>query len=613
MALIISALMPWFLQQAKAADPTVAATLSNDSTEVGQPVELNIQINGSQRAQVPDKIDVDGLMVMHTGQQTQVQMQNFNITSSVMHTYTVQPDHAGKFTIPAITIEVDGKKLTTQPLTLTVTGSGGGNTSSGGGSSNSGTSGTNGQNPEVGNKIAFSEIVLPKQTAYVGETIPIEIRVYFDASVRVQMNAIPIVKCEGFTVQNLTQPHQEQIEKNGRRYNFISFKTAITPVKSGKLTLGPAVLPYVAMVPQHRRARPNSGGNIDDFFNDDLFNGMLGGYTQEELSVKSDETSLEVKPLPKAGQPENFSGAVGQFSMATEASPLKLSTGDPITLKFKISGRGNFDMVSAPHIVEETGWRSYPPSSKFTADDDVGISGSKVFEMAVIPEEKKARLPTVEFSYFDPMTEKYVTLNADRLPLVVEGQGTPAPVAQASPASLPESTPNVAKSVNDIHYLLTGPAHWGESFDPVFTKPVFWKSQGIPLLALLAFIGFQVNRKKSKDAVAKRLAETRKQKNELMKILQREDTDAATFYSAATRYLQVETASRSNRNPASIASAEIITMRPLDSATSHAVQSIFAAHDELHYAGEAVTRQKIPPARRENVLDALKKFENARD
>ena len=113
-ALIISALMHSVcLPQAKAADPTITATLSSDTTEVGQPVELNIQINGSQRAQVPDKIDVDGLTVMHTGQQTQVQMQNFNITSSVVHTYTVQPDHAGKFTIPAITIEVEGKKLTT--------------------------------------------------------------------------------------------------------------------------------------------------------------------------------------------------------------------------------------------------------------------------------------------------------------------------------------------------------------------------------------------------------------------------------------------------------------------------------------------------------------------
>ena len=450
-----------------------------------------------------------------------------------------------------------------------------------GGSGNNGTTSTTENKPENANKIAFAELVVPKQSAYVGEVIPIEIRIYFDANVRVQTNGLPTFTSEGFTVQKLTQPRQEQVEKNGRRYNFVSYKTSITPVKSGKLVLGPAELPYVAMVPQRRKIQhPNMGGNMDDFFNDDMFNGMLGGYTQEQLTVKSSTADLEVKPLPKVDQPGSFSGAVGQFSLTTEASPLKLNIGDPVTLKLKISGRGNFDQLSAPRMAEESGWRSYPPSNKFTADDDVGTSGSKVFEMAVIPDDKKTKLPAVEFSYFDPMTEKYVTLNADRLPITVEGQSAPS-AAQPPSSSQPESTPEVAKNANDIHYLFTSHPHWGESFDPIFSKPVFWKSQGVPLLALLTFIGFQVNRKKSKDLIAKQMAERRRQKIDLMKILQREDTDAATFYNTAARYIQIEAASHSDRNPASITPAEAIAMRPLDAATSEAVQSIFAAHEEL--------------------------------
>ncbi|MGB8352945.1 MAG: BatD family protein [Chthoniobacteraceae bacterium] len=613
MALIISTFMLGLMSQAEAADPTVTATLSSDNTEVGQPVDLNIQINGSQRAQVPEKIDMDGLTVVHTGQQTQVQMQNFNITSSVVHTYTVQPDRAGKFTIPAITIEVEGKKLTTTPLTLSVSGNSGANGSAGG-SGNNGVNSASQAKPEDTNKIAFAELVVPKQSAYVGEIIPIEIRIYFDANVRVQTNGVPEFTSEGFTVQKLTQPRQEQVEKNGHRYNFVSYKTAITPVKSGKLVLGPAELPYVAMVPQRRKVQhPNIGGSMDDFFNDDMFNGMLGGFTQEQLTVKSSSAELEVKPLPKANQPASFSGAVGQFSLTTEASPLKLSIGDPITLKLKISGRGNFDQVSAPRMNEESGWRSYPPSNKFTADDDVETSGSKLFEMAVIPDEKKTKLPAVEFSYFDPITEKYVTLNADRLPITVEGQSaSSAPTVQTPSASQPESTPEVVKNANDIHYIFTSHPHWGESFDPIFTKPVFWKSQGAPLLALLAFIGFQAHRKKSRDLIAKQAAERRRQKTDLMKTLQREDADAATFYAAATQYIQIDAAGHSDRNPASITPEEAITIHPLDAATSEAVQFIFAAHEELSYAGDSATRQKLPLPQREKVLQTLKKFENAR-
>jgi len=602
--LVILATAGCFLRQVKAADPTVNATLSSDTTEVGQAVELNIQVNGAQRAQVPEKIDVDGLTILHSGQQTQFQMQNFNVSSSVVHTFTVVPDRAGKFAIPAITVEVDGKKLTTPALSLTATGSGN-NT---GGTASSAAPGSNEPKSDGSRKIAFAELVVPAQNAYVGEAIPIEIRVYFDANVRVQTDGLPTLTSEGFTVQKLTQPHQEQVVKNGRRYNFVSYKTAITPVKSGKLVLGPAELQYVAVVPQSRKA-PRNG--MDDFFSDEMLNNMFGGYVQEQLTVKSNESDMEVKPLPKTGQPKDFSGAVGQFSLSTEASPLKLNLGDPVTLKLKISGRGNFDLVSAPHMLEETGWRSYPPSNKFTADDDVGISGSKVFEMAVIPADKKTRLPAVEFSYFDPLTEKYVTLNAERTPITVEGQSTPVPVVQASPSGQEEKTPEAAKSGTDIHYILTGAAHWDKSFEPVFLLPVFWKSQGAPLLAFLAFVGFQVQCRRKRDLIAMRLAELRRQKGDLLKAMQREDTDAATFYEAATRYFQIEAGSSSSRNPASITTAEIISMRPLDAATSDAVRSIFAAHEELHYAGDAATRQKASSAQRQKVLETLKKFEDA--
>ena len=55
---------------------------------------------------------------------------------------------------------------------------------------------------------------------------------------------------------------------------------------------------------------------------------------------------------------------MGVFTLASDAAPLKLNVGDPITLKLKISGRGNFDRVTAPVMVDESGWRSYPASAR---------------------------------------------------------------------------------------------------------------------------------------------------------------------------------------------------------------------------------------------------------
>ena len=107
--------------------------------------------------------------------------------------------------------------------------------------------------------------------------------------------------------------------------------------------------------------------------------------------------------------------------MTTDAKPKTVQVGDPITVTSTITGRGNFDRVSAPELENESGWHKYPPSSKFTQDDDVGISGSKSFETVLSPNEKKHDLPLFVFSYFDPVKENYVTLRSDTIPIIVEG------------------------------------------------------------------------------------------------------------------------------------------------------------------------------------------------
>lgn len=589
----------------RAEDVSVRATLSDTTTEVGQPVQLEIKVTGAHNAEPPGNISIDGLSIggISRSSQSSFNLINGSVSSSSSTTFTfpIVPERAGKFTIPALTLEADGKKFTTRPLTLMVTGSGSS------GNNNAGTT----TKPETDNKIAFAELIAPKQTAYVGEAIPVEVRVYFDARIRVQTNPMPDLKGDGFTVQKMTQSQQKQIEKEGKVYNFVAFKTVITPVKSGRLSLGPAELPYVAVIPVKRKIQPPRMNGFPDFFDDPFFNNAFNMQEPRQMTVKSAGVDFEVKPLPIANQPQDFGGAVGQFTLVTEAAPKKLNAGDPITLTLKISGRGNFDRVAAPRMIEENGWRSYPPSGKFTADDDVGISGTKTFEMAVIPDGKKTRLPAVEFSYFDPVAEKYVTLNAERLPITVEGQSAqPAAAQSTAPGSQPAAAPETAKNANDIHYILTGPARWGESFEPVFRRRFFWDAQLAPLLALMAFIGFQLRRKREQNALAKQAAELRREKADLMKTLQRGDVEPAAFYDAAMRAIQIEAARRLRQNPAGIGAEDAVAAGALDAAAGDAVRSIFSAHEELSYSGVAA-RGKLTADQRQNVLETIRRFENA--
>src|SRR5580698_2322267 len=94
----------FFTHKSCAADASVSATLSDDTTEVGEPVDLTIEITGAGGGQIPRRIDVDGLDISFNGQQHKVQWVNGVTTQSVSCVYSVQPQRAGKFTIPAITV-----------------------------------------------------------------------------------------------------------------------------------------------------------------------------------------------------------------------------------------------------------------------------------------------------------------------------------------------------------------------------------------------------------------------------------------------------------------------------------------------------------------------------
>ena len=262
--------------------------------------------------------------------------------------------------------------------------------------------------------LIFAELIVPKKTAYVGEIVPVQIRMGFDARVHPRLTEPPDITGQGFTAQKLQQSSQNLETINGRPFEVVTFKTAIAAARAGKFEIGPVKAKAQVVVPRRRNA-PRSRSpfdlfDLDDPFSDPFFSNPFAQLGERrDIQISSDPVALEVKPLPP-NAPSSFSGAIGSFTMATDAKPKSVQVGDPITVTTTISGRGNFDRVNAPLLEDERGWHKYPPSSKFKQDDEVGISGIKTFEMVVSPNENKQSLPVLAFSYFDPAKEQYVTL-----------------------------------------------------------------------------------------------------------------------------------------------------------------------------------------------------------
>jgi len=581
----IVALVAGFLSSAGAfaADsPSVTAVLSGSDVAVGETVQLQIRVKGAG-AKPPAEIAVDGLEIHQTGSEQHVEMNNFNFSQSVTYNYTVLPTKPGKFKIPPQTVQVGGNTFHTQELTLNVADAPGG-----GGRSNS-----NPAQPSAGDlkRIGFIELIVPKREAYVGEIIPVVVRLCLNARVRFQQVEPPELNAQGLTMQKLEKSGHDMETINGATYDVTTLKTAIAAARTVKFDIPAVESKAIALLQRrtssNRTQRPKSPFDMFnlDPFNDPLF-GDLGMLEPRQLTLRSEPTTLEVKPLPP-NAPANFSGAVGNFTMSADAKPKSAQVGDPITVTSTISGRGNFDRVTAPVIEDERGWHKYPPSAKFEKDDDVGISGTKTFEMVLSPNERQQAIPPLAFVYFDPAKQQYITLRSEALPVKVEGNALPsAPPssAAANASATPAPTARPAQKPQDILYQLPDLGRT-RSFTPLYAQAVFWLAQLLPLLGLLGFVGWKVRQARIGNREAQRTAALQHEAADIMRKMRRGDSSAHEYFAQASRAVQLKTALARNVDPNSVDEAVAEKTFSLDEAERAQLRRLFTRSDEVRYSG----------------------------
>jgi hypothetical protein len=605
-AILFAALIAFAATHYALADsPSVTAVLSNDQVAVGETVQMQIRISSARGADAPDNIPVDGLEIHRTGTEQHVEMNNFNVTTSATYNYTILPARAGTFKIPPQTIRAGGKNLTTPELTLHVTDSGGSTPRSQAGGASSQT--VNAKD------LAFLEFIVPQRTGYVGEILPVEIRIGLNSRVRFQGRAEPPdLNLQGVTLQRAQEGEQKIETIGGVAYQVITYKGALAAIHAGKIELPPLETAVTALL---RRRAPSSSGRsrspfdafgMRDPFDDPFFSDPLAMFQGEptRIPLKSEPVTLDIKPLP-SNSPASFSGAVGHFAMTVEAKPKSVQVGDPITMTSTISGRGNFDRMSAPGLEDEHGWHKYPPSAKFKQDDDVGLSGAKTFETVISPNEKKSSIPPLSFSYFDPLKEEYVTLRSDPIPIQVEGSViAAAQPATGTPAPQSGTTAPAKAKPQDVLYQLTELGRV-QSFTPIYARPVFWTAQIAPLIALLGLAGWKIRQTKIDNRQAQLTAALQHESAELVRKLRRTDLSPQEYFSDAARAVRVKTALLQNVDPNTVDAEMAQKAFALDEASRERLRRLFQRNDELRYSGRPNGAKSTSPQEREEILDLV--------
>jgi BatD DUF11 like domain len=600
-------------QFAHADSPRVTAVLNSSEAALGETVRLEIRVTGARGADAPDEIALDGLEIRRTGTSQRIEMNNLSLTSSVVYDYTVMPLRPGRFTIPPQTIRVGNNSLRTPALTLNVVDSSG---------RSSGVRPGRDTQAAGASNLVFAELIVPSKTAYVGEIVPVQIRMGFDPRVHPRLIEPPEITGQGFTAQKLQESGQNTETIGGRPYEVVSYKTAIAAARAGKFEIGPVKAKAQVLMPR-RPSAPRSRGRSpfdlfdqNDPFSDPFFANPFSQLAERRnVEIKSEPVALEVKPLPP-NAPLSFSGAIGNFTMSTDANPKTVQVGDPITVTTTISGRGNFDRVNAPVIEDERGWHKYPPSSKFKQDDEVGISGAKTFEMVLSPNEKKQTLPLLAFSYFDPVKAQYVTVHSEPISINVQGGtavpssagGAPSGSATPATAAAAASPAPTATKPQDILYQLTERPQTAESFAPIYTRTVFWAAQLIPLLVLIGFAGWKTRQARIDNREAQRIAALQHEATDLMHKLYRNDVSPREYYAEASRVVRVKAALASGSRPIDPNMVDAETAAEtfkLNSDSRNRLRRLFEQSDEWQYSGAHNGPGRISPESQREVLELI--------
>ena len=547
-------------------------TLSTSTASVGEAVEYELTIEGNDAPDNPPVPNVDGLELRGTTQSKQLSFVNGNVSHRVTLTYTLVPKREGKFTIPALEVRVGGSVLKTLPATLTV---------------------APGAAVSGAGDFAFAKIVLPKTTLYVGEVVPMDVRLYLDATARWELRSMPTLSGDGFTTRPFSKPVERNVELERKPYNLVTFNTVITPGKAGKISVGPAPANLVVSRAGRRQQRF------------DMFGQNFA--PAQELTVSAPVLEIQVKPLPVEGRPKDFSGAIGKFEFAATGTPERVKLGEPVSMKLTIKGSGNFDRIGQPPLAEPDGWTTYSAKQDFQGGESAGTEGVKTFELPVTPTARKTTMPVFAFSYFDPEAAKYVTLHSAAVPLTVEGVPVVAAAIPGSEKTEPQKDEAKSPAVQDILANLPDIGAASVAFGPSLSPAVFFATLFAPVPVALAFVAW---RRRRSDGRLARIAALRRERAGLLSRV-KIAASRAEVLDAAVKAMRLHTMLECDGAQPDDDAGALLGSRNLDAETEKSLREIFEARTELLYAGAARESDGIGERERDRVLEAIASFEKS--
>lgn len=431
---------------------------------------------------------------------------NGKSSMSKSYTYILKPTKTGKVTIAQAVMTYDGNEYKTIPQVINVTGA------------------VEQPKDVDDNSMRVDDSIhlvaeVSNSNPYLNEAIRVVYKIYVANQTGVTgWNELDSPKYRDFWSQNIDNRNQ-QVKNgtyNGEPYRYLVLREAILyPQKTGKLEIEPLTLDVQVQIPTNRR----------DFFGRPYM-------TTTSKTVSAGKREITVKNLPVAGRPASFTGAVGDFDFKVETDKAQLDAGESLTATVTASGSGNLKLMELPKLKAPQSLEVYDPARANKVSTNIyGMRGSITDSYTVVPQYGgKYIIPPVEFSYFDPKKEEYITKSSGEMLLMVEGDAPTSTSATAANNAI-NGDRNVIQNNAQFAFIKTNTKLIDQEKTYFFNSTTYWSILGGSFLLLPLVLLFRKQQeKRSADIVGNRVRTANKLSKKYLSTAKRNIGNHELFY-----------------------------------------------------------------------------------
>ena len=354
--------------------------------------------------------------------------------------------------------------------------------------------------------------LISKGSPYLNEPITVVYKLYYKAPINIsdaRETETPNFKDFWSQIIKIPQLNVKREIYKGQNYNVVEWrKVVLYPQKVGELEISPLSLNLVLDVPTDKR----------DFFGNVI-------YDQTSQLISTGMRRIIVKDLPKQGKPNSFSGAVGKFEFDVILNKNSLRATESFQAELKVKGNGNLKLFDLPDILVPNSMELFEPEREELISTNLsGMSGSVSKLFTVIPRfQGNFPIEEVEFSYFDPNTEKYKILKSPRLTIdVYDG-----PVISNT---ITNDNSNIITSSDSFRFIKLNGNLKEVKNDIFFQSQFFYAIVTTPFILLLSFLLFTTYKRNKKESSFELIRNEERKINKMIDSAKESIGDKVTFY-----------------------------------------------------------------------------------